>query len=141
MNIKKYIYGFLGFAILYIIAGLIFGFDSSVICFVAGIIGAIGGKFISKVNGFFIDEIIDHEIVNENTGSVDVEFTLKADYKTKPVVLFGSYSANKIIETQTLSTLLYNKFHDSHYKQVLKNGVANINIGLNEGTIQIEIKN
>lgn len=141
MNIKKYIYEFLGFAIFYGIAGLIFGFDSTVICIVAGIIGAFGGKFISKVNGFFIDEIIDHEIVNENDGSVDIEFTLKADYKTKPVVLFGSYSANKIIDTETLSTLLYNKFHDSHYKQILKNGVAKINVGLKEGTVEIEIKN
>lgn len=141
MNIKKYIYEFLGFAILYSIAGLIFGFDSTVICIVAGIIGAIGGKFISKVNGFFIDEIIDQVIVNENDNSVDIEFTLKADYKTKPVVLFGSYSATKIIDTETLSTLLYNKFHDSDYKQILKNGVVKINIGLKEGTVEIKIKN
>ena len=141
MNIKKYIYEFLGFAILYSIAGLIFGFDSTVVCIVAGIIGAIAGKFISKVNGFFIDEIIDHQIVNENGGSVNVEFTLKADYKTKPVLLFGFYSANRIIDTQTLSTLLYSKFHNSHYKQVLKNGVAKINVGLIEGTVEIEIKN
>ena len=141
MNIKKYIYEFLGFAILYSIAGLIFGFDSTVVCIVAGIIGTIGGKFISKVNGFFIDEIIDHQIVNDNGGSVELEFTLKANYKTKPVVLFGFYSANRIIDTQTLSILLYNKFHDSHYKQVLKNGVAKINVGLKEGTVEIEIKN
>lgn len=141
MNIKKYIYEFLGFAIFYEIAGLIFGFDSTVICIVAGIIGAIGGKFISKVNGFFIDEIIDQVIVNENDNSVDIEFTLKADYKTKPVVLFGSYSATKIIDTETLSTLLYNKFHDSDYKQILKNGVVKINIGLKEGTVEIKIKN
>lgn len=141
MHIKKYIYEFLGFAILYSIAGLIFGFDSTLVCIVAGIIGAIGGKFISKVNGFFIDEITDNEIVNEHDTSVDVEFTLKADYKTKPVVLFGTYSANKIIDTKTLSTLLYNKFHDSHFKKVLKNGVAKINVGLKEGTVEIEIKN
>lgn len=141
MNLKKYIYEFLGFAILYSIAGIIFGFDSTVICIIAGIIGAFVGKFISKVNGFFIDQIIDHEIVNENEDYVDVEFTLKADYKTKPVVLFGSYSASRIIDTQTLSTLLYNKFHDSHYKQVLKSGVAKITIGLKEGTVEIEIKN
>lgn len=141
MNIKKYIYEFLGFAIFYSIAGLIFGFDSTVICIVAGIIGAIGGKFISKVNGFFIDEIIDQVIVNENDNSVDIEFTLKADYKTKPVVLFGSYSVTKIIDTETLSTLLYNKFHDSDYKQILKNGVVKINIGLKEGTVEIKIKN
>jgi hypothetical protein len=141
MNIKKYIYEFLGFVTFYSIVGLIFGFDSTIICFIAGIIGAIAAKFVSKVNGFFIDEIIGHHILIENGSSVDVEFTLKADYKTKPVVLFGSYSANKIIDTETLSTLLYNKFHDSHYKQVLKNGVAKINVGLKEGRVEIEIKN
>ena len=141
MNIKKYIYEFLGFTIFYRIAGLLFGLESTVVCIVAGIIGAIGGKFISKVNGFFINAIIDHQIVNENGGSVDVEFTLKADYKTKPVVLFGFYSANRIIDNQTLSTLLYNKFHDSHYTQVLKNGVAKINVGLKEGTVEITMKN
>lgn len=141
MNIKKYIYEFLGFAIFYSIAGLIFGFDAKVICINAGIIGVIGGKFISKVNRFFIDKIIDHEIVNKNKSAIDVKFTLIADYKTKPVTLFGSYSADKIIDTETLSTLLYNKFHDSHYKQILKNGVAKINVGLKEGTVEIEIKN
>lgn len=141
MNIKKYIYEFLGFAIFYSIAGLILGFDSKIICFFAGIFGAIAGKFISKVNGFFIDQVLDHEIVNESEAKVDVEFTLKADYKTKPVVLFGSYSANKIIDTQSLSTLLYNKFYDSHYKQVLKNGDTSINVGLKEETVEIKIKN
>lgn len=141
MNIKKYIYEFLGFAIFYGIVGLIFGLDSKIICITAGIIGAIGGKFISKVNGFFIDKIIDHEIVNKNESSTDVKFTLIADYKTKPVKLIGSYSANKIIDTETLSTLLYNKFHDSHYKKILKNGVAKINVGLKEGTVEIEITN
>lgn len=141
MNVKKYIYEFLGFAILYSIAGIIFGFNSTLVCIVSGIIGAFGGKFISKVNGFFIDEIINHEIVNENDGFVDIEFTLKADYKTKPIVLFGSYSANTLIDTETLSTLLYNKFHDSHYKQILKNGVAKLNVGLKEETVEIEIVN
>lgn len=141
MNIKKYIYEFLGFAIFYNIAGLIFGFDSTVICIVAGIIGAFGGKFISKVNGFFIDEIIEHKIVNESEGSVEVEFTLKANYKTKPIVLFGSYSTNRIIDTRTLSTLLYNKLHDSHYKKVLKSGIAKLNVGLKERIVEIEIKN
>jgi uncharacterized membrane protein len=140
VNIKKYIYEFFGFAIFYSCASLIFGFDSTVICIVAGIIGAIGGKFISKVNGFFINEVIDHEIVNENDGSIDIGFTLKADYKTKPIVLFGYYSANKIIDTETLSILLYNKIHDSHYKQILKNGVTKINVRLKEGTVEIKIK-
>lgn len=141
MNIKKYIYEFLGFAILYSIAGLIFGFDSNIICIVAGIIGVFVGKFISKVNGFFINEIIDHEIVKENYGSVEVEFTLKADYRTKPVILYGTYSANKMFDTGTLSILLYNKFYDTHYKQILKNGVAKINVGLKDEKVEIEIKN
>ena len=94
-----------------------------------------------KVNGFFIHEIIDHEIVNENEDIVDVKFTLKADYKTKPVILFVTYSANKLIDTQTLSTLLWNKFYDSHYKQVLVRGYTIIEIRLKEGIVELKIKN
>jgi|GEM_PF-4692708 hypothetical protein len=140
MNFKKYIYEFSGFAIFYGIAALIFGFDSKNICIIAGVIGAIAGKFISKINGFFINEIVDHHIIKEEEGKVNVEFSLKADYKTKPVVLFGSYSANDIIDTETLSTLIYNKFYDSHYKKVLKHGAAIIKVGLKEGTVEIKIK-
>ena len=140
MNIKKYIYEFLGFVILYSIASLIFGFDSTKVCIIAGILGTFAGKFISKVNGFFIDEIIDHQIANENDSNIDVEFTLKADYKTKHIFLFGSYTANKMINTQTLSTLLYNKFHDSHYKQVLKIGFAIVKVRLKEETVEIKLK-
>jgi hypothetical protein len=82
------------------------------------------------VNGFFIDEVIEHQIKNENNGTVEVEFTLKADYKTKPIVLFGSYTANKMIDNETLSVLLYNNFNDSHYKQVVKEGFASIKVGM-----------
>ncbi len=139
MNIKKYIYEFLGFLFFYSVAGIIFGFDFKVICITGGIIGAIGGKFLSKLNGFFFGKIIDNEIVNKNGISIDVKFTLIADYKTKPVKLIGFYSANKIIDTETLSTLLYNKFYDSHYKQILKNGVAKINIRLKERMVELEI--
>lgn len=139
MNIKKNIYEFIVFVIFYTIAWAIF--DSTVISIVAGVIGAFLGKFISKVNGFFIDKIIDHLIVNENDGIVNAVFTLKATYKAKPVVLFGSYSANKAIDNQTLSTLLYTKFNDIHYVQVLKSGVAKITVGLKEGTVEIELKN
>lgn len=88
--------------------------------------------------GFFID----HEILNEIEGYVDVQFTLKADYETKPVVLFGSYSVNnRIIRHPNSFHSSYNKFHDLHYKQVLKNGFAKINVDLKEGTVEIEIKN
>ena len=141
MNIKKFIYEFLGFATFYSFAGLILGFDSTITCIILGIIGAVAGKFVSKVNGFFIDEIIEHEIVNENEGNVDVEFTLKADYKIKPIILFGSYTANKMFDTQTLSTLLYNEFYDSHYKQVLNIGLVSIKVGLKEEIVEIKIKN
>ncbi len=78
--------------------------------------------------------------MNENTGNVDVEFTLKANYKTKPITVFGSYTARKIIDTQTLSILFYNKLFDSHYKQVIKLGVASIKIELKEETVEIKIK-
>lgn len=141
MNIKKYTYEFLGFAFFYVISSLIFGSDSTIICLIAGIIGSVAGRFIMKVNGFFIHEIIDHEIVNENEDIVDVKFTLKADYKTKPVILFVTYSANKLIDTQTLSTLLWNKFYDSHYKQVLVRGYTIIEIRLKEGIVELKIKN
>lgn len=141
MNYKQYIYEFLGFALFYGIAALIFGSDSKIVCIIAGVIGAFAGKFISKVNGFFIDEVIDHHITNEGDGKVNVEFTLKADYKTNPIMLFGSYTAIDLIDTETLSTLLYNKFNDSHYKNVLKQGVSTIKVGLKEGPVEIKIKN
>lgn len=140
MNIKKFIYQFLGFAIFYIIAGLLFGLESRVICIVAGLIGSFVGKFISKVNGFFAREIVWQHIVNKRGDIVDVEFTLKADYKTKPIILFGYYSANSIIDTQTLFNLLYNRFYDYNYMQLLKNGTVKIKVGLKGGWVEIEIQ-
>ena len=141
MNFKKYIYELLGFIVSYGIVFLIFEVDSTTICFIAGVIGAIGGKFISKLTGFFIDEIIDHKIVNKSENKVDVEFTLKADYKTRPVILYGSYSAKKIIDNQTLFRLLYDKLYDNHYKQVLKSGLTSIIFELKEETVEVRIKN
>jgi len=141
MNYKQYIYEFIGFAIFYGIAALIFGSDSKIVCIIAGVIGAFAGKFISKVNGFFIDEVIDHHITNEGEGKVNVEFTLKATYKTNPIMLFGSYTAIDLIDTKTLSILLYNKFYDSHYKNILKQGISTIKIGLKEGEVEIKMRN
>jgi hypothetical protein len=141
MNYKQYIYEFIGFALFYGIVALIFGSESKIVCIIAGIIGAFAGKFISKVNGFFIDEVIDHHITNEGEGKVNVKFTLKANYKINPIMLFGSYTAIDLIDTKTLSVLLYNKFNDSHYKNILKQGTSTIKIELKEGEVEIKMRN
>ena len=138
---KKYIYEFVFFAVFYLISGLLFGFDSNLICLTVGVVGPFIGKFISKINGFLLDKITDHNIVKEKDGMIDVRFTIKADYKRSPLILYGSYNSKEIIDDNLLAVFIYREFNDSKYKQVLSFGITKLYFQSNNEAIEIEIKN
>lgn len=140
MNFKQYMYEFVGFGLFYGLAALIFGSESRVACLLSGIVGVFFGKFVSKANGFFINEAVNHLITDEENGKFHVSFVLKANYKTKPVLLYGSYTTTEVIDSKTLSILLYDKFKDHHYKKILKQGFTNIKVDLKTGPIEIVIE-
>jgi hypothetical protein len=139
MNFKQYIYEFIGFLIFYGFAGLIFNFDSTVICFIAGIIGVLIGKFLSKVNGFFFEKIVDYNItpLEKNPDEFNVIFTILAKYKTNPISIWAGYTTKNVIDVDTLSSLLYNKINQSHYNKILKEGFVSVSIKLKEGQIEL----
>lgn len=142
MNFKQYIYEFFGFAMFYSISGLIFGFESSLICFIAGIVGAYGGKFISKVNGFFFEKIINYNFTPLITGTneFNVDFEILAKYKLKQISILAHYSSKNIIDLDTLSILLYNKINQSYYKKILEYGTVSIEIKMKNETIKLFLR-
>jgi hypothetical protein len=143
MNIRQYIYEFFGFLIFYSIAVLIFGFETNTISFIAGIIGVFVGKFISKVNGFFFEEIINynHTPLISGTGDVNVHFKILAKYKGHPISIWACYTSKNIIDLKTLNVLLYNKINSMHYIKIIEQGFVTIEIKLKNETIELLLTN
>ena len=94
MNIKKYIYEFLGFATFYSIAGLTLGFDSTITCIISGIIGAVAGKFVSKVG----KDTYVFDLSNGDSGSVEAEYLWHSLLRgaPRPFQLIGMYTIKRI---------------------------------------------
>lgn len=143
MNIRQYIYEFFGFLIFYSIAGLIFGFETTTISFIAGIIGAAVGMLISKVNGFFFEKIINynHTPLISGTGDLNVHFEILAKYKGSQISIWACYTSKNIIDLKTLNILLYNKINSTHYKKIIEQGFVTIEIKLKNETIELLLTN
>ncbi|WP_291399550.1 hypothetical protein [Daejeonella sp.] len=143
MNIRQYIYEFFGFVIFYSIAGLIFGFEFTIISVISGIIGAFIGKFISKVNGFFFEKIVNYNQVplKSDTGELNVHFEILAKYKGNQISIWACYTSKNIIDLETLNVLLYNKITSSHYKKIVEQGFVTVEIKLKSEPIELLLTN
>lgn len=140
MKTKKYFYEFLGFTIFYLVGGFIFGFNSTTICIIFGLIGAFFGKFISKVNGILLHEIFNHSILEDLDGRTRFMFQFMATYKTRKVYFICKYDAIEQLEESDLQFLIYNYFDESKYKEVLKNGMTKLNLKLKSDSVDFVIE-
>lgn len=139
MNIRQYVYEFVGALIFYSIAGLILGFETNIIIIIAGIIGSYLGYVISKINGFFFEKIINynHTPVLTGTGDSFVHFDILAKYKGSQISIRASYTAKNIVDIETLSALLWTKINSTHYKKLNEQDFFTIDIKLKNETIEL----
>jgi hypothetical protein len=139
MNYKNYLYEFLGFAFFFGLAGLIFKFDSMLICLFSGLIGVFVFKFIKKFNKFFFDKIVDYKYIplESGTGEFNIIFTILAKYKTNQISIWASYTSKKILDQYILSKHVSKKVKQVHYDKILKDGYASIEIKLNDEVIEL----
>ena len=139
MNFKQYTYEFIGFFILYLTAGLIFRFDSLVLCTCGGIIGAFFGKFFNKVNGFFFEKVVNYEStpLEGSPGEFNVHFEILAKHKGRSVSIWACYTSKNIIELETLSLLLYIELKETHYKKTLEQGFDTLDFKLKDERVEL----
>jgi hypothetical protein len=139
MNHKNYIYEFLGFAFFFGIAGLIFKFDSILICLASGLIGMFISNFINEFNEFSFDKIVDFKSIPLETGSgeLNIIFTILANYKTNRISIWACYTSKKIIDQDILSKHISKKIKQIHYDKMLKDGCVLIEIKLKDEVIEL----
>lgn len=122
---KKYVYEFLGYFILYFVAKHIF--DINVYLSIGlGLLGSLLGKFFFKYNGVFFDKIestTSKELTN-NEAEFEIEFSIQ--YKRITYQFKGNFITVQDFETEKLRLFFYKHFSDKHFKEVMQFGKTKI---------------